>query len=238
MRVPGCGTRHLARLWLQDRHGLSTPSNITSVNNAPEPPLEHIATSAPAICVLAQVAAQLLDAADHALQHLARRAGVAVRHDPAVGGDRVLPAGLDGASHHEVAAFALAAEAEGLELADDLERERIVELADVDVGGPQARRRGTRPPRLAARPCRSRDRRADCRPAPTSAGSCTTVPPLSLLPPSTNTGLPGASAARSARVSTKPHPPSEAVAQSRRWNGSATMRLSRMSCGVNGPRPW
>ena len=115
----------------------STPSNITSVNNAPEPPLEHIATSAPSICVRRARAAQLLDAADHALQHLRRRAGVAVRHHAAVGGDRVLPARLDRAAHHEVATLALAAEPERLELADDLERERVVELAHVDVGGPQ-----------------------------------------------------------------------------------------------------
>ena len=40
------------------------------------------------------------------------------------------------------------------------------------------------------------------------------------------------------RVITSPQPPSDVIAQSRRWNGSATMRLSRMSWTVNGPRPW
>src|SRR4029079_4862330 len=80
---------------------------------------------------------QLLDTADHSLQHLARRASVAVRHHPAVGGHRVLAIGLDGATHDEVTTFSFSAEAEGLELPDDLERERVVELAHVDVGGPQ-----------------------------------------------------------------------------------------------------
>ena len=46
------------------------------------------------------------------------------------------------------------------------------------------------------------------------------------------------SAARSALVTTMAQPPSDVMAQSRRWNGSATMRDSRMSAGVNGPRPW
>ena len=41
----------------------------------------------------------------------------------------------------------------------------------------------------------------------------------------------------SARASTSAHPPSAVIEQSRRWNGSATIRLSRMSCTVNGPRP-
>ena len=43
------------------------------------------------------------------------------------------PPTLDGAVEHEVAPLALGAEAERLELADDLEAERVVELADVDV---------------------------------------------------------------------------------------------------------
>ena len=41
----------------------------------------------------------------------------------------------------------------------------------------------------------------------------------------------------SALVRTMAQPPSDVVAQSRRWNGSAIMREARMSAGVNGPRP-
>ena len=52
-----------------------------------------------------------------------------------------LPPGSITAVDHEVAALALGAEPERLELADDLERERVVELAHVDVVGPEPRHR-------------------------------------------------------------------------------------------------
>src|SRR5262249_30567928 len=86
---------------------------------------------------IAAGAAELLDGLDHALAELGG-AGVAEGHQAAIGGDRTVAAEGDAAVHDEVAAFALAAEAEGLELADHLEGERIVELADIDVLGREA----------------------------------------------------------------------------------------------------
>src|SRR5205085_11582919 len=73
------------------------------------------------------------------LHHLHDRPGVAERHRAAVGDDREPAAHLDGAAHYELSTLALLAEAEGLELADDLEREGVVELARVDVLGRDAR---------------------------------------------------------------------------------------------------
>ena len=64
---------------------------------------------------------------------LGRDAGVAERHQAAVGGHREPPAGRDAAVLHERAALSLGAEPERLELADDLERERVVELGHVHV---------------------------------------------------------------------------------------------------------
>ena len=56
------------------------PSSSTSVNRAPEPPLVHMATSAPVDLAGAAVASQLLHAPDDPLQHLHRRAAVAEGH--------------------------------------------------------------------------------------------------------------------------------------------------------------
>ena len=55
--------------------------------------------------------------------------------------------------------------------------------------------------------------------------------------PSTYTGAPALSAARSVAAITSAHPPSLVIEQSRRWNGSATMREVSTSSIVNGPRP-
>ena len=179
-----------SRLRLEHGHGRSTPSNITSLNNAPDPPFEHIATSAPSTWFDAHVAPQLLDAADDPLQHLRRRARVAVRHDAAVGRHRVLTTRFDRAAGHEVAALTLAAEAERLELADDLERERVVELAHVDVG--RDRRPAVRKQSSAARRPTVPFTRSGRRWPPSShvGGFLYAVPPLSPLPPRTYTGLP------------------------------------------------
>ena len=104
------------------------------MNRAPAPPLEHKATSAPGDLVGPARSLQLLGAPDHPLQQLDGAAAVAERHEAAVGRGRVPAAGADVAVHDEVAALARPAELEGLELADDLERERVVELAHVDIG--------------------------------------------------------------------------------------------------------
>ena len=230
LRLPGPAHGRFA-------HGRSAPSNITSVNNAPDPPLEHIATSAPVDLVGGARAAQLLDAADDALQQLHDAPRVAERHHPAVGGDGELPTGLDGAAHHEVAALALGAEPERLELADDLERERVVELAHVDVG----RARGP--------PARNASSRRAGRRAVHEVGS-----PVAAEVPRRRVPVRGPAAVavaaehvhrgwsggrrrgRRGSARGRSRPPTS-VAQSRRWNGSATMRLSRTSWGVNGPRP-
>src|SRR6185503_15904516 len=82
-------------------------------------------------------AAQLERRARHLLQEL-RGAGMAEREQAAVGDERELAADLDPPVHHEVAPFALLAESVRLELADQLERERVVELAHVDVGRREA----------------------------------------------------------------------------------------------------
>src|SRR5207248_2732416 len=72
-------------------------------------------------------------------EELTARAAVAERHQAAVRRDREPAAGPDRAVHHEVATLAFTAEAERLELADDLEREGVVELAHVDVGRAETR---------------------------------------------------------------------------------------------------
>ena len=88
--------------------------------------------------------------------------GMAEREQPAVGDERALAVDRDPPAHHEVPAFALLAEAERLELADQLERERVVELAHVDVGGAQTALReralrGAAPAPAIAIPDRRRD---------------------------------------------------------------------------------
>ena len=107
---------------------------MTSVNRAPAPPPGAHRDLGALDLARHALAPQLLHRPDDTLQELDGRAAVAERHHAAVGRDRVAPADLDGAVHHEVAALPLGAEPVGLELADDLERERVVELAHVDVG--------------------------------------------------------------------------------------------------------
>ena len=78
--------------------------------------------------------AQLLDGPDDPLELLGVDPGMAERHGSAIGGDGEGAAGADVAVLDERATLTGRAEAEGLELPDDLEREGIVELGDVDVG--------------------------------------------------------------------------------------------------------
>ena len=78
----------------------------------------------------------LLRGCDRPLGHLGH-SGVAENHQPPVDHDGHGASDSDGAVEHEITALALAAEAEHLELADDLEGERIVELCDVDIGRAQ-----------------------------------------------------------------------------------------------------
>src|SRR5207237_3208093 len=61
----------------------------------------------------------------------------AVGHGGAVGGDRQPATGIDVAVFDKSSAVAVRAEAVRLELADDLEGERIVELGHVDVARAQ-----------------------------------------------------------------------------------------------------
>ena len=96
------------------------------------------ATSAPATWRVRALAPQLLDAADDPLEQSGRRAAVAEGHEAAVGGDRIAAARPRWCRRARSAALALLAEPESLELADDLEGERVVELADIDVGRAEA----------------------------------------------------------------------------------------------------
>src|ERR1700733_6130627 len=75
---------------------------------------------------------------------------MAERHGPAVGGHRELRARPDVAVLDERAAFARWAEAEGLELPDDLEREGIVELGHIDIAGRETGHRKGRTGRAGA----------------------------------------------------------------------------------------
>src|SRR5215213_4295536 len=84
-------------------------------------------------------ALELVNSASHPLEQL-WPASVAEGHEAPVGRHRELAGRTDAPVHDEVATFADLAEPEGLELTDDLEGERVVELADVDVGGLQTRR--------------------------------------------------------------------------------------------------
>ena len=122
------------------------------MKRAPEPPLEHSATSAPGTWQVCALAAELLHAADDPLELLGVDTGVAEGHGAAVGGDRERAPRGDVARLDERPALAHGAEAVGLQLADDLEGERVVELGYVDVGRPEARpwRRRRRP--LGPRP--------------------------------------------------------------------------------------
>ena len=75
---------------------------------------------------------------DGTLHHLRIGAGVAERHGSSIGGDRVTAANGDVAVGDEWPPFALTTEAECLELADDFERERVVEFQHIHVSGPDA----------------------------------------------------------------------------------------------------
>ena len=75
---------------------------------------------------------------------------MAERHGPAVGGHRELCARSDVPVLDERSAFPGCAEAERLELPDDLERERIVELGHVDIAGREAGHRKGGPGRPGA----------------------------------------------------------------------------------------
>src|SRR6185437_10316407 len=66
--------------------------------------------------------------------HLHVRSGVAEGHRAAVRGDGMAAGDVDVAVVDEAAALTGTAEAERLELTDDLERERVVELEHVDIG--------------------------------------------------------------------------------------------------------
>jgi hypothetical protein len=63
---------------------------------------------------------------------------VALGHVSAAGVDRQAAAGLDRPAGHERTALALGAEAVVLDLQQDGDREAVVQLGDVDVGGPEA----------------------------------------------------------------------------------------------------
>ena len=125
----------------QCRHGRSLPTTATLVNNAPAPPLLHNANAGVRDLSGRAPPLDLQHATDHPLQVLRDRTGVAVGHQPAVGVHREPAVMVDVPLVHERAAFAGAAEAVRLELADDLERERVVELEDVDVGRSEPARR-------------------------------------------------------------------------------------------------
>ena len=80
--------------------------------------------------------AQLLNGPNGALHHLRIRTRVAKGHGSSVGGDRM--AAVDGnvTIGDEWSALALAAESKRLQLTNDLERERIVELQHVHLVTP------------------------------------------------------------------------------------------------------
>ena len=91
---------------------------------------------------------------------------------------------------------------------------------------------------IARRPTVPSTRSGRRLPPRSHAGGCWyDGPKWSVFPPSTQIGSCARFRAMSARASTSAHPPSAVIEQSSRWNGSATIRLSRMSRTVNGPRP-
>src|SRR6516165_4070037 len=87
---------------------------------------------------VAGLAAQLLDGSDGALHHLRIGARVAEGHGSSVRGDRMAAVDGDVAVGDEWSALAIAAESESLQLADDFEGERVIELQHVHVVAPQS----------------------------------------------------------------------------------------------------
>ena len=222
----GCGSRTLmgvpARGGGRRRRGRPSLRSSTARPRRPRPGSWHMTP-------------HLLGGPDDPLQLLRVDSRMAERHGPAVGGHRKVCAGSDVAVLDERAAFPGRAEAECLELPDDLERERIVELGHVDIAGREAGhgKGDVGPPgRRPARPGRSRRgaesptpgrRRRPVRRRRWHHRGSRRVP---------RTRRPG-----SAVVRTRAQPPSDVMAHSSRWKGSAIMREARMSAGENGPRP-
>src|ERR1700677_3416989 len=85
-----------------------------------------------------RLAPQLLNGPNGALHHLRIRTRVAEGHGSSVRCDRMAAADGDVAVCDKRPAFALAAESERLELANDLERERIVEFQHIHVVSPKS----------------------------------------------------------------------------------------------------
>ena len=118
--------------------GVRDPRSRTSQNRAPEPPFEQSATSAPSTWLLTQ------DPRSCWAALITRCSCCALI--PGWLNDMVPPSVVTGSSAagpdvpvlDERAALARWAEAEGLELPDDLEREGIVELGHVDIAGREA----------------------------------------------------------------------------------------------------
>ena len=144
----GLRRRDSSGLGEEEAHGRSRPRSRTSQNRAPAPPFEHRATSAPATWLEAQVPRSCSVARMTRCNCCALIAGVAERHGPAIGRHGEGAPRPDVAVLDEGPTLAGPAEAEGLELSDDLERERVVQLGHVDVGRCQA---GAAKARRAAR---------------------------------------------------------------------------------------
>ena len=228
--------RDAGRLRLQHRHGRCRPEQHHVVEQRARPAVAAQRDLGAGDLAADARASQLLHAADDPLQHLHVEPGVAVRHRAAVGRHRDAAAGTDVAVLDERAALAFAAEAERFELADDLERERVVELGDIDVVGTEPGEREALP-RRAPPDVAGGDRRRRDRAGPTPAARRT---PDRRCRPRRRGSTPASwrrRRPRAAVVSTSPQPPSDVIAHSSRWNGSATMRDARMSSTVNGPRP-
>ena len=224
------------RSWLDEE--VRSPSSITALNRAPAPPPLHRATSrarhlrwpaSPRSCWTPRITRWSICAVAPPWLNDIRPPSV-VDRVAALRARCCRPSTKSGRPRR-------LAEPERLELADDLEGERVVELAARPrrraTGRPCAKRLLGRPPRRPSRSgCAVGDRAgpswADAgRPARSGRGRR----------PRMCTGVLARSAARSAVVMTSAQPPSEVIEQSRRWNGSATIREARMSSGVNGPRP-
>ncbi len=104
------------------------------MKSAPAPPFEEMATAASGTCMGLARSAYLLDGPNDPLEKLGGVSGMPEGHEAAVGGDRQRPPRGDVTVRDERSALAVPAEPEGLQLADDLEGEGIVELGHVHVG--------------------------------------------------------------------------------------------------------